>query len=268
MLGRHIAGWLTALAAPFLLAASLPPAPTPGGSAGEMRLHYDIYASGIPVLTLDFNLDESAAAYKVSGTVRAQGALGLISDFTLHTESRGVIAADQLLPSVHDNSSRARRKERRAHLDFRHDGSVVAAVNPPEAPGPKVPTAEEVAGTVDPLTAILAIGHAVAQTGGCRVKVPVYDGRRRYDLVLADDGVERLASAPLGKPTELRRCALDMVKLAGFTSDRDRPPRIEHGKVWIMPSPRAGAPPLPARIEFRSDWGQIIVQMARIDFAK
>jgi hypothetical protein len=124
-----------------------------------------------------------------------------------------------------------------------------------------LPTAAEVAGTVDPLTAILAIGHAVAETGSCRVKVPVYDGRRRYDLVLVDDG-----AAPA--PAALRRCALDMVKIAGFTSDRDRPPRIEHGKVWIMPSPRPGVPPLPARIEFYSDWGPIIVQMAPSGLAK
>jgi hypothetical protein len=59
-----------------------------------------------------------------------------------------------------------------------------------------------------------------------------------------------------------------MVKLAGFSSDRDRAPRTEHGKVWIMPAPRAGMPPLPARIEFHSDWGPITVQMASTGVAK
>jgi len=254
-----------ALSLPFLLAAS-PPAALPG--PGALTVRYDVYARGFPILSLDFNLNESAGTYEVTGVVRTQGALGLVSDFTLRTESRGAIAADTLRPSVHDSASRGRRKERRAHLDFHHDGSVVAALSPPEDPGHRLPTADEVAGTVDPLTAILAIGHAVAETGSCRAKVPVYDGRRRYDLTLADDGVEQLASAEGGKTAELRRCALDMVKLAGFTSDRDRAPRTEHGKVWIMPSPRAGMPPLPVRIEFRSDWGQITVQMAQIGFAK
>jgi Protein of unknown function (DUF3108) len=264
LLAPRSTGWWVALSVPFLLAAS-PPAAPPVLEPGGLTLRYDVYARGFPILTLDFNLDESAATYAVAGVVSTQGALGLVSDFSLRTESRGAIAADTLRPSVHDSASHARRKDRRAHLDFRHDGSVVAALSPPEDPGHLLPTAAEVAGTVDPLTAILAIGHAVAETGSCRVKVPVYDGRRRYDLVLADDGVERPAP---GKATELRRCALDMVKLAGFTSDRNRPPRIEHGEVWIMPSPRAGVPPLPARIEFHSDWGQITVQMVRIDLAK
>jgi hypothetical protein len=260
MLTRRGAGWRLALALPFLLAASPAAAPSPLG-ADAQTLRYDVYARGLAILSLDFNLDESNGAYTVAGVVRSQGLLGLVSDFTLRTESRGAIAADTLRPRVHDSASRARRKERRAHLDFRHDGSVVAALSPPEDPGHLLPTAAEVAGTVDPLTAILAIGHAVAETGSCRVKVPVYDGRRRYDLVLVDDG-----AAPA--PAALRRCALDMVKIAGFTSDRDRPPRIEHGKVWIMPSPRPGVPPLPARIEFYSDWGPIIVQMAPNGLAK
>jgi uncharacterized protein DUF3108 len=267
MRGRRSKGWWGALLLPFLLGAG-PPAIPPAQALGPLTLRYDVYARGFAVLSLDFRLDESAAAYEVAGIVRTQGVLGAVSDFTLRTESRGAIAADKLRPSVHDNSSHARRKERRAHLDFRHDGSVVTALSPADDPDHKLPTAEEVVGTVDPLTAILAIGQVVAQTGSCRAKVPVFDGRRRYDLVLADDGAERPVPPEHGRTGEMLHCALDMVKLAGFSSDRDRAPRTEHGKVWIMPSPRAGMPPLPARLEFHSDWGPITVQMAPTGVAK
>ena len=173
-------GWWAALSLPFLLAASPPAEPSPPPlDPNALTLHYAVYAGGFPILSLDFHLDEDAATYQVKGTVRAQGPLGLLSDFTLRTESQGAIAADRLRPTSHDSASRVRRKDRRAHLDFRRDGSVVAALSPPEDPGHKLPTADEVVGTVDPLTAILAIGHAVARNGSCRVKVPVYDGRRR-----------------------------------------------------------------------------------------
>lgn len=258
MVGRRRTAWWVALALPFLLAASpaaLPPAPV----AGPLTLRYDVYARGFPVLSLDFRLDESAVAYEVTGTVRAEGVMGVISDFTLHTESRGAVTGEKLRPSMHDSASRARRKERRAHLDFRRDGSVVAALTPADDPDHRLPTAEEVVGSVDPLTAILTIGHVVAQSGSCRAKVAVYDGRRRYDLVLADDGPERPEHATT---SELRRCTLDFIKLAGFTADRNRPPRSEHGRVWIMPPLRPGMPPLPARLEFHSDWGPITVQLA------
>ena len=253
-----------ALALPFLVGAG-PAVVPPVAETAPLKLRYDVYARGFPVLSLDFRLAESATAYEVTGTVRAQGLLGALSDFTLHTESRGAVAGEKLRPSMHDNESRARRKERRAHLDFRRDGTVVAALTPADDPDHRLPTAEEVVGSVDPLTAILTIGHVVAQSGSCRAKVAVYDGRRRYDLVLTEDRPER---AEHGSSAELRRCALDLVKLAGFTSDRNRPPRIEHGKVWIMPPLRPGMPPLPARIEFHSDWGQITVQAAPAAAAK
>lgn len=263
MVGPHGPGWRLALALPFLLGAS--PAAVPPVAAVPLSLRYEVYARGFPVLSLDFRLDESAAAYEVTGTVRAQGVLGVVSDFTLRTESRGTVAGEKLRPSVHDNASHARRKERRAHLDFRGDGSIIAALTPADDPDHRLPTADQVVGSVDPLTAILTIGHLVAQSGSCQAKVAVYDGRRRYDLVLTDDGSERPEH---GKSAELRRCALDLVKLAGFTSDRNRPPRTEHGKVWIMPPLRPGMPPLPARVEFHSDWGPITVQVARSGVAK
>jgi hypothetical protein len=263
MVGRQVARWWVALALPFLLGAS-----PPAAEMAPLSLRYDVYARGFPVLSLEFRLDESAVAYDVTGTVRARGVLGAVSDFTLRTESRGAVTGEELRPSMHDSASRARRKDRRAHLDFRRDGSVVAALTPADDPDHRLPTAEQVVGSVDPLTAILTIGHVVAQSGSCQAKVAVYDGRRRYDLVLTDDGAERPDRLEHGKAVELRRCALDIVKLAGFTSDRNRPPRTEHGKVWIMPPLRPGMPPLPARIEFHSDWGPITVQVAPTGVAK
>ena len=267
MVGRPGPGWWIVLALPFLLGAS-PVAVPAAAETAPLSLRYVVYARGFPVLSLDFRVDESAVAYEVTGTVRAQGVLGAVSDFTLDTMSRGTVTAEKLQPSMHDNASHARRKERRAHLDFHRDGSVMAALTPADDPDHRLPTAAQVVGSVDPLTAILTIGHVVAQSGSCRAKVAVYDGRRRYDLVLTDDRAERPRRPDHEKSAQLRRCALDLVKLAGFTSDRDRPPRIEHGKVWIMPPLRPGLPPLPARIEFHSDWGPITVEVAPTGVAK
>src|SRR5260370_41296992 len=74
-----------------------------------------------------------------------------------------------------------------------------------------------------------AIGHAVAETGSCRVKVRVYDGRRRYDLVFAEDGVERLASPERGKTAAPGRRALAMVKVGGLRV-RPRPRRANRAR--------------------------------------
>src|SRR5258707_14615790 len=98
MLGRRSTGWWAALSLPFLLAASpaaVPPAPGPGA----LTLRYDVYARGLPVLSLDFYLDERPAAYEVAGLVSTQCVPSLGADFTLRTDTRVAIAADTLRPS-------------------------------------------------------------------------------------------------------------------------------------------------------------------------
>jgi hypothetical protein len=89
----------------------------------------------------------------------------------------------------------------------------------------------------------------------------VFDGRRRYDLVARDEGSEHLPpwpAAPQG--ADARRCAIDVIKLAGFSSDAASSEHVDHGEVWLAP-PRPGAPPLPVRLTFASDWGQITVRL-------
>jgi hypothetical protein len=249
----------------FLLALGLF-APTPASAAAPpLVLRYEAYALGLPVLVFDFRLDEGEADYDASGAIRAVGVLRLFASFTMRTESQGAIAADQLLPRKHETASRTRGKDRLAHLDYPGDGSVAAVIAPPDDSGRPKPTVQQIAGTIDPLSAILAIGHNVARAGHCADTVAIYDGRRRYDMTLVDRGVERLEpSSRYGYAGEVRRCDVSVVKIAGFSFDQDYSPHTERGRVWLA-SPRPGTPPLPVRVEFDSDWGAISVRMTAID---
>ena len=244
-----------ALVAPVPVSASAPP----------VVLRYEAYALGLPVLVFDFRLDEGERGYDAAGAIRAIGLLRLFASFSMHTESQGAIAADQLHPRRHETASRTRGKDRLARLDYPGDGSVAAVIAPPDDPGRPKPTAQQIAGTLDPLSAILAVGHNVARAGHCTGTVAIYDGRRRYDMTLVDRGAERIEpSARYGYAGEVRRCDVSVVKIAGFSFDQDYSPHTERGRVWLA-SPRPGLPPLPVRIEFDSDWGAISVRMTAID---
>ncbi|HYM04508.1 MAG TPA: DUF3108 domain-containing protein [Stellaceae bacterium] len=261
---RGFASWSVATGLALASAA----APALAGLNAPLTLRYEAYAAGLPVLSLDFRVVETAYSYDVTGTVSTAGVLRLLSSYSMRTESRGAVAAEDLRPSVHDTKSGSRGRERLAHLDYTGDGMVAAAVSPPEDPDRPKPSAQQTAGTVDPLTAILAMSRDVALTGQCQSKIAVFDGRRRYDLVLSDDGTERWdKSAGYAYVGIVRRCAVDVVKIAGFSSDRDYSPQTNHGRVWIA-SPRPDAPPLPLRLDFASDWGPITLKMAVVDPAK
>jgi hypothetical protein len=231
-------------------------------------LRYEAYAAGLPVVSFDFRLDESGVGYVVGGQIRAVGLLGLFYTFAMQAESQGAIAVADLSPRFHEHRLHSRGRDRHARLDFAGDGTVTAALVPAEESDRPKPTAQQMLHTVDPLTAILVIGHAVAQAGRCGGTVAVFDGRRRYDLVLTDDGSERLEASPAyAYAGEVRRCLVAAVKIAGFSFDHDYSPHTSNGRVWLA-APRPGAPALPVRIDFSSSWGAIEVRMIGIGPAK
>jgi Protein of unknown function (DUF3108) len=231
-----------------------PPATAP------LSLSYTVSIRGFPLLVLDFRIAETVGTYSVSGVIRTSGVVDMVADFVMRSDSRGTIAADGLRPSLHETSSHWRNGQRGTHLEYATDGTVSAVVTPAETPGrpePPLPTPQQTVGTLDPLSAIVAINREIIRTNSCAMRLPVFDGRRRYDLVLADDGVEQAAAT--ADPTPLRRCSIEVMKIAGFP---EKDAHADHGRAWILAAGE-GQRALPVRIEFDTKWGPITVRMAQ-----
>lgn len=250
-------GRLAAAAALAVMAwAPASAAPTP-----PVVAHYEAYVLGFPVVDFHFHLDEAGDAYVLGGKVSTVGLLRLFYRFDMHTESQGMIAADRLKPLRHEQLLQIRGRDRMARLDYPGDGVVRTALIPPADHGRPRPTPQQIADTLDPLSAILAIGRSVAAAHRCTGRFAVYDGRRRYDLVLGDEGTAQLGkSGAYAYAGEVRRCSVAAVKIAGFSWDKDYSPHTTKGSVWFA-SPRPGDPALPVRIEFGSSWGAVSVRL-------
>jgi hypothetical protein len=246
--------------------AALALLPWPAAAAPvPLAVRYEAYVAGFPVVSFAFRLDETGKAYTLDGEVKTVGLLRLFYRLDLATDSTGTIAAGTLKPSFHEQQVRIRGHERMARLDYPGDGTVKTVLVPPVDAGRPKPTPQETIETLDPLSAILAIGRSVTATGRCDGRFSVFDGRRRYDLVLADDGTQRLEkSAEYGYAGEVRRCSVAAVKIAGFSWDQDYSPHTTDGRVWFA-APRPGAPALPVRIEFSSGWGFVSVHLTKIE---
>ncbi len=233
-------------------------------AAAPLVLHYEAYAAGFPVVGFDFRVNESGAGYALDGAVRTEGLLRLFYRLDMRTETEGRIGGSQLRPLFHEQHLRVRGKDRQARLDYPGDGSVATALVPPEDKGRPKPSPAQIAHTIDPLTALLAMGREVAGAGRCQGRFAVYDGRRRYDLVLADEGTEKLERSPAyAYAGEVRRCSVAAVKIAGFSWDQDYSPHTTDGRVWFA-APRPEAPALPVRIDFGSSWGFVSVRLTGI----
>jgi uncharacterized protein DUF3108 len=228
----------------------------------SLRLEYEAYAAGFPIVTFAFRLDETRSAYSLDGRIRAVGAFRLFYRVDVRAESQGELIRDAAQPRWHEHVFTSKGKDRVARLDYPGDGKVAAQLVPAEDSGRPRPTEQQTVDTLDPLSAILAMGHRVARAGHCEGTFAVFDGRRRYDLTLTDEGGERIDAAP-AYVGPVRRCHAAVMKIAGFSFDHDYQPRTTNGRVWFA-SPRPGAPALPIRIDFDGNWGLVEVRMTKV----
>lgn len=96
------------------------------------------------------------------------------------------------------------------------------------------PVGEDISwGAVDPMAAVLALGFMDNNNGKspCDRVVKVFDGRRLFNLVMKDQGKEKLKRS--GKNLYrgyAHRCKLEQVKIAGYREDKRGD---VDGDVWV-----------------------------------
>jgi hypothetical protein len=165
--------------------------------AQKLEARYSVSMTGIPVGKTAWTVNIGADVYSVSANGGAAGVLGILMTGEGIVETSGKIQNDRLVPTSYTSNV----VEEGDKVDLRmtlHDGvaTTVEVSGPP--PGPdRVPIAEaHRRGVVDPLTALLisnaGAGEAPAP-GGCDRTLAVFDGRRRYDLLLSFNRIDRVA---------------------------------------------------------------------------
>lgn len=197
-------------------------APRASVALPPLTLTYDLYSAGYPVLILEFQLNETEDSYRVAGLIHSTGIADFFMRYVLRTESEGTNGAEGPHPNLYMSDSHSRVRQRSTRLQFRADGSILTSLVPPEGLSHTSPTEQQIRGSFDPLAGILQAGHIVARLGHCAARIPIFDGRRRYDLVFSDQGIEHIPpSDDYAYAGDARRCMIDMIKIAGFSTDPD-----------------------------------------------
>ena len=110
--------------------------------------------------------------------------------------------------------------------------------------------------TMDTLSALAQLMRKVELHHSCETTVRTYDGRRLVEVVARTVGIEQLAadSRSIYSGPALR-CDFEGTRLAGFLLGEDNAAHRKplHGSAWLAPT-LPGAPPLPVRIGFQTNW--------------
>ncbi|MBI3703153.1 MAG: DUF3108 domain-containing protein [Rhizobiales bacterium] len=195
--------------------------PQPAAAQGRLKATYDISMTGVSIGRIVWRVDIDEKRYIASAQGKASGMLSVLVSGEGSVVTQGVVADGRMIPS--DFISRTSDDEGSSELRMTfEDGAVKEVIGPPPPPDKRVAVTEaDRRGVSDPLTAVLiparAGGDALAR-GNCDRVLPIFDGRRRYNLALSFKRLDRVRLAR-GFSGPILVCGVILQPISGHRAD-------------------------------------------------
>lgn len=227
-----------ALTGGHALATEAAPAPAAIPTAvDEIGLSFDLYLAGVQLgqVTLDGRIKDNA--YFARSTMRTAGVAESLYEAMIEADSAGLLDTAKLRPELYNSTYLGpSKKPEIVNMTFSPMGADSVFADPP-VPQNRVPvTPEQRAGTVDPVSAmlLLASGVTASETNPCGTVLPVYDGRRRYDITLTFKEREDV-SYDDGYSGPALRCVMNYEQIAGHKPNINNNEPWPDIDVWLAP---------------------------------
>jgi hypothetical protein len=238
---------------------------------------YDVYVGGVHLMTADVLFQQQAARYRARVLGKTYGIWYKIFPWNTELKVEGKIKQDRFVPSEFYTHDVWGKKPRTTWLHFQKNGDVKPDFDPPNTDQNREDvTLEQRRGSLDPITGLLQLLAHVAIHKDCAVSVPVFDGKRRFDIVGADAGTETIDEEDYGIfKGNARACDAQFTMVAGEWKDRirdrfwkrdDKENGREPFHIWLG-SVAPGLPDMPVRLESGSVWGIIIMHLSAWRYA-
>jgi Protein of unknown function (DUF3108) len=242
----------------ILLLAALALAIAAPARATPWTATYEFHAAGLRVLEAEFTFDVDGPQYRLEVHSRSRGLFNVFARNEQTTSVSGRWEGDTPRPERYRVRGAFRGQSRIVDMDFAPDGMPrLGALEPSNATDMReeIPR-ENLAGTIDALSAVAQLSRIVARTERCEADARMYDARRLTRVHARTIGTEAVpADWREGLRGMALRCEVESVLLGGWRTDQD----IERARqpvvttVWIA-RPVAEAPPVPLRLELATRW--------------
>ncbi len=266
-----------------LIAAALPVFPAQAASAKipvlpPLMTAYDVYVGGFHLIEAKILFEERKDAYRVVFKANTRGIWARFFPWHTTLESRGrIVNGLRFAPKEYSNHDEWNHKPKITKIHFKGKGIVVPEFDPPNTDkNREIVTDEQRKGSLDPITALLQMLANVAVKNSCAIPVPVFDGKRRFDIAGRDIGQDYTDSDGYGVyDGNARLCGADFKLISGEWKDREharfwKKTETEDGRepfqIWLV-SPAKGLPELPVRLESGSIAGLIVVHLTSWRYA-
>ena len=256
------------IAACFLVALGgfLSTPPAMGANSG-LTANFELYMGGFQVAKADIELGLYDDCFDLRLAAEPYGVVSYLTSFKLVSWADGCRSAAEVVPASYSvDYFKNGRKKRWVRVNYKgNDGPLIRAEPAPENDH-RDPVPHGLRdGSLDPLSAVLAIIEAITREGRCDGERPVYDGRRLFRVKLSHVGSAELPpsdyAAYAGTAIE---CLVRIEKVAGFKKSEIRKRHFPEKVRVYLAEAVPGAPLLPVRLEADYRFGQIRVHAAKI----
>ncbi len=228
---------------------------------------YDIDFNGLNVGTFEFSSSQDGTTYTLNGAGRLSLLLGALK-WSGDTRTVGQMAGDNTQPKSFTFGYSGTAKSGSTRMAFAGNQVTQVLHEPPSPPKdgivPVMP--QHLSGVLDPLTAIMAVAKGT-DGNPCQRRIPIYDGKARFDLVLSPRGMVRLSEQkPSGQPGEGYVCRVKYVPIAGHKADQEtkQMAQSEGIEIVLRPIPSANVF-VPYKITVPTMAGSATITSRRVD---
>ena len=182
---------------------------------------YNVSFAGFTIGSLNFRSDVGPKGYSLAGEAKVSAVFGA---FKWHgfTRSSGRAQRTRPAPRKYAFDYRSNSKKGSVRMSFKK-GHVIKNQVVPHKPysNKHAPLlGKHLRGVYDPISAVMLLTRA---TSGhpCKRRIPIFDGKQRFDLVLSPAGRTKIREArPSGQPELAYICQVRYVPIGGFKRNR------------------------------------------------
>ena len=233
-------------------------------SAMQVNVNYSGSVLIFRVANITLSGQITDAGYGANARFTTAGLAALFSDADIEASISGY-ADGPLRPWRYEHLNHSSGSGRVVGIDF-PDGMAMPDVNPPFGSMGEPPASDEQRlGAVDPISALLRLGLQQSSDPGelCSGRIPVFDGKARYDLRLNVAGANDIRTRAWRG--EAVRCHAFYEPIAGYDPE-DMPSESDIAEpvtLWLAPF-NDGEIYLPVRIRTNSGFGAITIEARSI----
>lgn len=166
------------------LAAAL--ASSPGHAGPKESAVFDLTLRGLPAGSLSVSGTVTGARYAAAGVLQSGGFLALVKKIRYDARAKGVVRDGVFTPTRYEEDADTGKRQSQSVMRYENGVPQVKVHKPPKPPRPEDIDPATQGGTVDPLTALYAALRDVPEAEACKLKLFLFDGRRRSQVMLTD----------------------------------------------------------------------------------